>query len=130
QVEAVETAVARLDGHRQFRVLEAFGERLAPVGLQEIPQGDVHAAGDRCDRHKDIMEPDAHGNLCENGRPSVDSLRNTMSILCGRPDARKMDGAALGDPVLVPGAQYPHWLAVRAVRSRIKASSAGEKECW
>ena len=60
QVEAVEAAVARLDRHGQFGVLEALGERLAAVGLQEVPEGDVHALGDGLDGQPDVAEPGAH----------------------------------------------------------------------
>src|SRR5262245_23353043 len=61
QVEAVEAAVARLDRHRQFGVLEALGEGLALERLQEVPQGDIHSLRDRLDRHNDVREPGAHG---------------------------------------------------------------------
>src|SRR5262249_18901710 len=63
QVEAVEAAVARLDRHRQFGVLELLREGPAAVGLEEIPKRDVHALADGLDRPIDITEPSAHGGL-------------------------------------------------------------------
>src|SRR5205807_8818499 len=55
QVEAVEAAVARLDRHRQLGVLVALGEGLAAVGLQEVPERDVHALRDRSDGLDDVL---------------------------------------------------------------------------
>src|SRR5438874_13348027 len=47
QVEPVEPAVPRPDRDRLLGVLEVLGERLAAERLDEVPEGDVHPAGDR-----------------------------------------------------------------------------------
>src|SRR5262249_28478950 len=54
QIETMKAAVAGLDRHRPLGVFELLRERLALVGLEEIPQGNVHALPNRFDRQVDI----------------------------------------------------------------------------
>src|SRR5262249_7576139 len=61
QIEAVKPAVARLHGHGQLGVLELLGEGPALVGLEEVPERDVHALAHRLDRKDDIADPLPHG---------------------------------------------------------------------
>jgi hypothetical protein len=63
QVEPVKPAVARLDRDGQLGVLEMLGEGLAAVGLDEVPQGHVHALPHRRDRLRDVAKPLTHGIL-------------------------------------------------------------------
>ena len=64
----MEAAIARLDRHRQFRILEAFGERLTAISLEEIPEGDVHPLGDGFDGQPNVAEPGSHVVLTQDGR--------------------------------------------------------------
>src|SRR5262249_2433292 len=57
QIEAMEPAIARLHRHRQLRVFKMLREGLALVGLQEIPESDVHSLGDGVDRPVHVTEP-------------------------------------------------------------------------
>src|SRR5262249_14144620 len=60
QVKAMVAAVARLHGHRQLGIFVAFCEGLATIGLDEVPEGYVHALRDRADRQHPVVQPRSH----------------------------------------------------------------------
>src|SRR5207249_1065603 len=60
QVETVKPAVARLDRHGQFWILEPLGEGPSAIGMQEVLQGDVHPLRHRLDRHDQVVKPHSH----------------------------------------------------------------------
>src|SRR5262249_15331796 len=60
QIEAMEPPIPRLHRHRQLGILEMLRERLAFVGLQEIPEGNPHPLADGLNRDDDIAEPTNH----------------------------------------------------------------------
>src|SRR5262249_44357747 len=83
-------------------VLEVLGEGppTPTVGLKEVPQGDVHALGDRLDRQLDILEPRQHRvhRSHRSSEKKEDTLFNPDYRSCTGPRKMRRFGGAARTP--------------------------------
>src|SRR5262249_7456022 len=87
QIEAMKPAIAGLHRYGQVGIFEMLGERLALVGLQEVPEGNPHSLSDRGDRDDDVPQPGPHTCFSP---PVLRSARLSTANYMRRQGCRKM----------------------------------------
>src|SRR5207248_193983 len=84
----------RLDRHRPLGVLELLGERPPLVGLEEVPERDVHPLTDGGDGQNDVTKPRAHTR--PRSRWLESSCETQITIGPRHPATRRLRAAGTG----------------------------------